>query len=154
MSDLDMYEFAHPVNDPGTKKAPERHKDGHELLDPVPMEPPLGYRKSPTLSEQIAQQVRQMKLEVLQEALGELQETDEEADDFEVGEDFEPLSVHENDHIPSLKVLKQRAKEINEMIEKKKLEHAIKQHENAIKKPDTVTNPPGQVPADQATSSE
>lgn len=130
----------------------QKHDDnGFEIMDPVPMEPPLGYRKSPTLSEQIAQQVRQMKLELLRGG-DDQPETEEEADDFVVGDDFEPLSPHENDHIPSIKVLKARAKEINEQIKEANRRAAIAAHEAALKKPASVTTPAGQLPADSAKS--
>lgn len=88
-----------------------------EQPDPTPMQPPLGYKRAPTLSEQIRQQVLAAKLD----SLAELEETEEEADDFEVGDDFTPLSAHENDHVPTLKQLKEHAKHINDEIEKAKL---------------------------------
>lgn len=122
------------------KQAHERHNDaGEEMLDPVPMQPPLGYKRTPTLSEQIAQQVRRMKLELLQD--DSVSETDEEADDFEVGDDFEPISPHENDHIPSIKQLKAKAKEINDQIAEANRRAAIAAHENALRKPVSVTTP-------------
>lgn len=134
--------------DAGLKKSPLRHnKLGQEELDPTPMQPPLGYKRTPTLSEQIQQQVRQMKLDLLNnESIGE---TDEEADDFEVGDDFEPLSQYENDHIPPIAVLKARVKEINGLIEQANREAAIKAHENAIKKPAAITTPPAQPTPDK-----
>lgn len=117
-----------------------RHNaNGEELLDPVPMQPPLGYKKTPTLSEQIAQQVRRMKLELLQD--DSVSETEEEADDFEIGDDFEPISPHENDHIPSIAVLKKRALEINNQIKEANRRAAIAAHETALKKPMGVTTP-------------
>jgi len=116
-----------------TPSSEEKHnRQGQELMDPTPMQPPMGYRKTPTLSEQIAQQVRQMKLELLQnDSIGE---TEEDADDFEIGDDFEPLSPHENDHIPSIKVLKQQALEINKRIEEANRRAAIAAHEKALGK--------------------
>lgn len=120
------------------KLSPQRHDDnGYEKLDPTPMQPPLGYKKTLSLSEQILQQVRQYKQQLLEDDA--IEETDEEADDFEVGEDFEPLSPYENDHIPSVKKLKADAKAINakrtEAIRKK----AIEEHEakKAAAKPPT-----------------
>lgn len=125
------------------KLSPERHNEhGQEILDPTPMQPPVGYKKAPTLSEQIAQQVRQMKLELLRD--DSLEETDEEADDFEVGEDFEPLSEHENDHMPSIAKLKAQAKKINDAIAEANRKAAIAAHEAALKKPASVTTPPAQ----------
>jgi len=129
--------------DPGAKKSPMRHdKNGAELLDSTPMQPPLGYKRTPTLSEQIAAQVRQMKIELLNDE--SIMETDEEADDFEVGDDFEPMSKYENDNIPPIGVLKAKAKAINEAIAEANRKAAIKAHENAIKKPESITSPPAQ----------
>lgn len=95
-------------------------EEGLEVMDPMPKQPPLGYKKTPSLAEQILQQVRLQRLED-----AKLHETEEEADDFEVGEDFEPLSPYENDHMPTFANLKKQAKEINERLEKAKREKAI-----------------------------
>lgn len=130
-----------------------RHnEDGEELLDPTPMQPPLGYKKTLSLSEQIAQQIRRMKLEILNDE--SIQETDEEADDFNIGDDYEPISKHENDHIPSIGELKKRAKIINDQIKEANRQAAIKAHEDALRKPASVTTPPGQPPADKAKGAE
>lgn len=116
-----------------------RHNEvGQEILSPVPMQPPLGYKKTATLAEQIAVQVRRMKLELLDDSIAE---TDEEADDFEVGDDFEPLSPYENDHIPSIKTLKRRAKEINDQIKEANRRAAVAAHETALKKPASINTP-------------
>lgn len=128
------------------KFSPWRHdEDGGEVLDPTPMQPPLGYKKTPTLSEQIAMQVRRMKLELLND--DSVHETEEEADDFEVGDDFEPLSPHENDMMPSIKELKKRAKEINDQIAEANRRAAVAAHEAALKKPSSITTPAAQPPA-------
>lgn len=125
------------------KRAPEKHDEfGGEILDPTPMQPPLGYKRSLSLSEQIAQQVRIAQLKILED--NALHETEDEADDFEVGEDFEPLSPHENDHMPTLANLKKQAAEINAAIKKRNTELAIEAHKNAIKKTAAVTSPPAQ----------
>lgn len=122
------------------KPTDKRHdENGAEKLDPVPMQPPLGYKKTLSLSEQIALQVRRMKLELLND--DSISETEEEADDFEIGDDFEPLSKYENDHIPPISVLKQRAKQIKEQIQEQNRRAAIAAHEKALKKPQSVTTP-------------
>lgn len=116
------------------KLSPLKHdEDGGEIGDPTPMQPPLGYRKTPSLSEQIAQQVRIAHLKILEDQ--SVSETDDEADDFEVGDDYEPLSKYENDHVPTLAKLKARAKEINDQIREHNLKAAIELHKNNIKKP-------------------
>lgn len=111
------------------KRTHRRHNEyGLEVLDETPMQPPLGYKRAPTLAEQIRQQVVAAKLA----ELDALEETDEEADDFEVGDDFEPISPHENDGAPSIKELKARAAEINEKIKKKHLENLRAQLEKEM----------------------
>lgn len=123
-----------------SKRSENKHTpEGFEITDPTPMQPPLGYKRSLSLSEQIAQQVRIAQLKILEDAA--LHESEEEADDFEVGEDYEPLSKYENDHMPTLAKLKQRAKEINDAIEQRKLQLAIEGHKEKIAKTKDKTKP-------------
>lgn len=134
------------------KRAPEKHdENGGEILDPTPMQPPLGYKRSLSLSEQIAQQVRIAHLKILEDSA--VSETEDEADDFEIGEEYEPLSKYENDHMPTLANLKKKAAEINAAIKKRNTELAIEAHKNAIKKTAAVTSPAAQ-PADNTLKSD
>lgn len=71
-------------------------ENGHEKPNPVPMQPPVGYKKQLTIAEQIRQQIRAASLEARQAGA----ETEEEANDFDVGEDMEPHSPWENDFEP------------------------------------------------------
>jgi len=120
------------------KETNKRHdKDGAEVLDPVPMQPPLGYKRAPSLSEQIRQQVIAAKLD----ELANMEETEDEADDFEVGDDFEPLSPYENDHIPSIKQLRQKVTEIQAEIHKRNLEVLKKQIDEQNAKKGGVSPP-------------
>lgn len=122
------------------KKALDNHDvDGREFGDPTPLQPPLGYKRSLSLNEQIAQQVRLHHIAALEAAMDE--ETDEEADDFEVGDDFEPSSKYENDHIPSIKELKQRALEINEEIRLHGLREQAEQHKKKAADYEARNNP-------------
>lgn len=119
------------------KLSPLRHdENGYEKLDPTPMQPPLGYKKTLSLNEQIMQQVRLYKQQLLEDDA--ISETDEEADDFDTGEDFEPLSQYENDHIPSVKKLKEEARKINakreERIRQKAIDDYKKEQEKAAAK--------------------
>lgn len=83
-------------------------EDGHEILNPTPIQPPLGYKPTLSLAEQIRQQVHaQKKLLELS-----LQETEEEADDFEIEDDPQPVSRWENDLIPSIKETRSRLREL------------------------------------------
>ena len=105
---------------------------GEELLDPTPMQPPLGYKRTPSLAEQILQGVRAAKYDEYMS----LEETEEEADDFEV-EDMEPFSPHENEHMPTLAALKAEAQRINEDIRAA----TIREAQNAQKKDEPPAPP-------------
>lgn len=90
-------------DDPGVGRA-VLDANGHEVLNPVPMAPPVGYKKQPSLFEQVRDMVRQER-----RALEEMEpETFEESDDFDVDEDPQPVSRWENDSDPSLRALRQR----------------------------------------------
>lgn len=66
--------------------------DGREMLNPLPIAPPIGFRKEPDILEQVAAQVRK-HYEMLR---GDLEvDTIEDANDFGEDEDFEPSSVYE-----------------------------------------------------------
>lgn len=62
-------------------------ESGSEIPDPNPMQPPVGYNRQPSLAEQIRAMVVSENLRREAEAAG--METFEEADDFDVGDDFE-----------------------------------------------------------------
>lgn len=69
-------------------------ENGHEVLDPTPVAIPVGFRRPPSLQEMIRQYVRR---ELSQQAAAEGHETFEEADDFDVGDDYDPRSPWELD---------------------------------------------------------
>lgn len=71
---------------------------GHEIPDPVPVAPPVGYRAKPSLIESIRSMVRQEFSAAAQRAGFE---SFEEADDFEVGDDFDPSSPYEQEFEPT-----------------------------------------------------
>lgn len=76
---------------------------GKELLDPVPMQPPVGRLRATSLLDTVRDQIRIAKLN----ALNDIQETVDEADDFEIDDEpADPASRWENDFEPSLKDLK------------------------------------------------
>lgn len=66
---------------------------GRELPNPVPMAPPLGYKKSMSIAEQMRQMIRTASYEAANAGA----ETEEEANDFDVGEDMDPSTPYEND---------------------------------------------------------
>lgn len=60
---------------------------GREIPDPTPMQPPVGYNPQPSLAQQMRQMIISDRL--AREAREAGAETFEEADDFEVGDDWE-----------------------------------------------------------------
>lgn len=62
------------------------NEQGQEIPDPVPLAPPIGYNPQPSMIDQVRDMVR-MQLSLEADAAGV--ETFEDADDFEVGDDFE-----------------------------------------------------------------
>lgn len=65
---------------------------GREIPNPIPAEIPLNFRRPPTLQEQIKMYVRR---ELSMQAADDGHETFEEADDFEVDDDYDPSSPYE-----------------------------------------------------------
>lgn len=76
----------------------------HEVMDPTPMEPPLGYKKQPSMVELIREQIRSARLAEEAEAAG--METFEESEDFDVGDDYDPQSPYENEFDPPIATIK------------------------------------------------
>lgn len=70
------------------------HDDnGYEIPDPTPIAPPVGYKEQPTLREQMRAMIAEHQHQI--EMAG--YESEEEANDFDVGDDFEPTSGAELD---------------------------------------------------------
>jgi len=70
-------------------------KQGHEKPDPTPIEAPLQLERQEPLHLKIRRMVQQEHVRAALEAQGI--ETPEEADDFEIGDDFDPSSPYEHD---------------------------------------------------------
>jgi len=66
---------------------------GREVPNPVPMQPPVGYKRAPSLAEQIRAMIQQASHEAAMAGA----ETEDEANDFDVGEEFDPTSPWENE---------------------------------------------------------
>lgn len=77
------------------KKWKARGQDlyGREVPDPVPVAPPVGYHRQPTMVEHIRNLVRSEHLRQAAEAAG--LESFEDADDFDVPDDLVPVSAYE-----------------------------------------------------------
>lgn len=69
-------------------------ESGAEVLDPTPVELPIGYKHPKTLEERIQEAIRQ---ELSQVASKEGYETFQEANDFDVGDDDSGLFKDEDD---------------------------------------------------------
>lgn len=82
---------------------------GHEILNPTPMQPPLGYKPALSLAEQIRLQVRTLKNLEDNEP-----ESEDEADDFDIEDDPIIQSRWENDMIPSIKEVRAAARKLEE----------------------------------------
>lgn len=71
--------------------------DGSETPDPVPMAPPVGMKRVPTMVDHMRELIRS---EMLRKAADEAGlETFEEADDFDVPDELEPISAYEFEEI-------------------------------------------------------
>lgn len=80
------------------KPRSELDKNGHEIPDSRTLAPALNLRPEPTLAERIREITRSERLR--QEAIAAGHETFEEADDFEVGDDYDPESPYEMEFDP------------------------------------------------------
>lgn len=81
---------------------------GYEVPDPVPMEPPVGYDRQPSLVERIRAMVRSEHLAMEAEKQGF--DTFDDADDFDVDDDtFDPDTPYEAEFEP-LQNVRERAK--------------------------------------------
>lgn len=67
-------------------------QEGREVVDPNPMEVPLGMKRPPTLEEQVKRLIRTSMSEY---AAMHGAETFEESEDFDIDEPDEPFSPHE-----------------------------------------------------------
>lgn len=70
---------------------------GREVPDPRPMAPPVGYKKQPSIFELVREATAR---EVALYAANREPESFEEADDFEIDDDYDPHSPWENDFDP------------------------------------------------------
>lgn len=93
---LEMAWNIHPKHKP--LRLNDRGAGAYEVPDPRPIAPPVGYQRQVPLHEQIRAMVRSERLRQEVEAAGF--ETVEEADDFDVGDDFEPSAPYEIDFDP------------------------------------------------------
>lgn len=90
--------------DPGLA-AKKYSPDGEEVMDATPVEMPVNLKRPPSLQERVRDLVRSERLRDAAMQAGK--ETFEEADDFDVGDDYDPTSPYEqnfdqmNEPVPS-----------------------------------------------------
>lgn len=85
--------------------------EGHkEVLDPTPVELPIGYSHPQTIEEKIAQAIRQNDFNKMNNQL----ETFEEADDFECDDDQEFTSQYEMKEMQDEPLFRKRNPESDE----------------------------------------
>lgn len=75
--------------------------EGREVLDPRPLEIPIGFERPLTLEQQIQRLMRVEYNKLAQFQSMEGVETPEEADDFDVDDDFDISTPYENEFMPS-----------------------------------------------------
>lgn len=86
---------------------------GREVVDPTPIAPPVGYKRVPTLVEQLRQMVRSEAL--AKEAREAGFETFEDADDFDIADDpLDPQSRYEIGFEPPIPVAELRRRQAAE----------------------------------------
>lgn len=73
---------------------------GREVLDPTPLDIPIGFERPLTLEQQIQRLMRIEYQKVAQLRDMEGYETPEEADDFDVDDDFDISTPYENEFMP------------------------------------------------------
>lgn len=73
-------------------------QDGGELLDSTPMQPPVGFRREPSMFDVMREQMRQYHADLEREGF----ETPEEADDFDVDDEVDPSSPYEHNFDPAI----------------------------------------------------
>lgn len=127
MRKRDVNKMAEDMNDPPPFAT--LNEKGQEVLDPTPMAPPLGYVKQPSIIDIIRDRVR---TELSRRAAELGHDSFEDADDFDVGDDYDPKSPYEQEFDPPsnkvmMKELVEEAKKLEEAKKKKSSEEAAKQ---------------------------
>lgn len=83
-----------------TPRRPGLDANGHEVVSSIPVAPPVGYKKQPSMVEHIRNMVRSEMVRAHAESEGF--GTFEEEDDFDVGDDFDPTSPYEMSFEPEI----------------------------------------------------
>lgn len=125
---------------------------GRERPDPTPMQPPIGYKKQPSMVELVRQAVRDEHLRRDLNAAG--METFEESEDFDIPDDpVDPTSRWENDYDPPAAEIR---REVETAKAKKAADEAAtqpktKEPSGSPSAPATTPNPDPKTPAGGAS---
>lgn len=93
-------------------------EQGREILDNTPVAMPAGFERPESIHDKIKRMIRSERL--AQEAQQAGFETPEEADDFDIGDDYDPRSPYELDFDQEQRELRQGVNEQNpEFIEER-----------------------------------
>lgn len=121
-------------------KAKPQTEEGQEVLSSVPLAPPVGWIKQPSMVDNLRAMVRSELLRRAAMAAGA--ETFDEADDFEVEDDLEPTSGYENDPDFEPAVVREAyAKAAEVEIERRAAARSSRQSEPGVE-PELVQSPP------------
>lgn len=101
---------------------------GREIPDPRPVQPPVGYKKQPSMFELIREATAR---EVALYAANREPESFEDSEDFDIGDDIDPSSPWENDFDPPFS-------EVRRAIEEHRAETARKASESPPEPKSTV----------------
>lgn len=71
-------------------------RSGSEILDSTPMQPPIGYNPQPSMFDVMRKMIADHQREIAEAGF----ETPEEADDFDVQDDYDPTSPYEHSFDP------------------------------------------------------
>lgn len=74
---------------------------GKEYPNPTPIAPPIGWHPAEPIHEMIARMVARGVKEQMEAERGVELESPEDADDFEVGDDYDPSAPYEHDFEPT-----------------------------------------------------
>lgn len=85
---------------------------GHEVVSPVPMEPPVGWKPQLSMVDIVRAQVQQARMADKLREMDEMDESIEDADDFDIPDDpIDPTTPYENDRDPSIRELLKAGRE-------------------------------------------
>lgn len=122
---LDLEEYLEKLARKGLKP------DGTPILDPVPIAPPVGYKRHPSMVEIVRDMVKSERL--AQAARDAGAETLEEAEDFDIDDEYQLGSPWENDFDPPLVELIEAGRQV--VAEREQQEAAAKRPSDVPDKP-------------------